>query len=149
MNFSLRTLLILVAVVAVILPSVVFLIRANTQPPLCFSRSAKISSYALPYFNCVSVHEAPWGKPRIIILHKVSKKAFILDEQFPDWFADDGYLPVRINGRRVYAGESVIAIYAENGNPPKTRLIENDELPLGDPWWPDESDLWEMVNIAE
>ena len=162
MKIAFRNLLILVAVVAIVLPAGIFFARANMEPELCILRlfpnnSGSFQPYLLsdpdseqlPYINCLTVHEAVWGRPRVIVMHRVTDTQFRLDGQFPDWLEDDGYLPIRMNGQRVYTNSSTVVIFAEDGSQPEKILIQNEEVPLDEPWWPDTEKLWELARTAE
>ena len=158
MKFTLRTCLLLIAIVAILLPAGVFLTRINLQPEMSFSRSFQNAdipfeyffsndpeSEAIPYINCLTVHERDWGQPRIIVMHRITEPQFRNDGRFPDWLEDDGYMPVRVNGQRIYAGESTVVIFAENAGDPLITQIENKKIPLQEPWWPDTAKLWELI----
>ena len=82
-------------------------------------------------------------------MHRVTEEQSRLDGQFPSWLEDDGYMPIRINGERVYTDNSTVVIFSEDSNEPEKILIENEEIPLEEPWWPDTEKLWKLTTTAE
>ena len=146
MKFRLRTLLLVISVLAIVLPFAILFVRINRQPEMCMTRSGKLEEYALPHTNCLSVHDAPWGRTRIAVLHRITDTNYLNGNTFPSWLTDDGYLPIRINGKRVFAGDSTVVIYAENDSEPRIVTIDPEYVPLDDPWWPNADELWHIVS---
>jgi len=157
MKFSLKTLLIAFSMLVVILPAAIYFARACMQPEVCVSRlfqreggsfqhyrNGAPTAESLPYINCICVHDATWGRPRIIVMHRVTQSRFRKNGQFPKWL-DDTY-PVRVSDTPVWATDDVIVVHATDGDKPARNLLGISEVPLVEPWWPDTSKLWEIVN---
>ena len=102
-KFSIRTLLILIALVALLIPILFRYFSLATQPDLSVTSTAKYTNYDYPYVNCISVHDDPWGRVRIIVLHRVTSESYALNNAYPDW-VDPNFaaLPLRINGKEVF-----------------------------------------------
>ena len=145
-KFGIRTILIFVTLIACCLPFLVHQYRRSTQPDLIVSCTAKYTNYKFPHINCISVHDRPWGRPRIVVLHRVTSELNSLENRYPKWLdADYKNLPLRIRGVEIFAENDVLVYYAENDDDPKLARINLFELPLDEPSWPKPDKLWNLV----
>jgi len=156
MKFSLKTLLIAFSILAIFTPVAIYFVRVGSQPEVCVSRLFERHSGAfqhyrkddpaaepLPYVNCISVHDAAWGRPRIIVMHRVTQSHYRQDGRFPSWL-DDSF-PIRVNGKKIWATDDVIVVHARNGDKPMINLLDISDVPLTEPSWPDTNRLWDLV----
>ena len=146
MKYRIRSLLILVSLITLLTPILFRYFNLATQPKLSVTSTAKYTEYEFPYVNCISVHDDPWGRVRIVVLHRVTSESYALANSYPDW-VDPNYatLPLRINGNEIFAQDDVLVYFAEDGDSPELARISLSKVPLDDPWWPKPDKLWNIV----
>lgn len=156
MKFRLKTLLIAFSILAVLTPVAIYFVRVGNQPEVCVSRlferqggsfqhyrNGDPAAENLPYVNCISVHDAVWGRPRIIVMHRVTQPRYRQHGQFPIWL-DDSF-PIRVNGKKILATDDVVVVHARDGDKPRIDSLDISDVPLAEPLWPDTNRLWDLV----
>lgn len=153
MRVGIRTILLMVAIVAISIPLLRNVYHHATYLPLDACELAWPTNYEGPYIHCLSAYDENWCRVRMIFLQRIGTEQAWKKKKFLKW-VDFQYnhqfgTRVFVAGRLVVPSESVLVYYADGDLSPKYVEFELDEIPLMDPYWPDAEELWKKIHAQQ
>ncbi len=150
MRFGLRTLLIVVALSAVLIPRAITTYRDATYPSLHTCVTGTPTVFEGPYVHCMAAHDPDWGRVRLVFLQQIHTEEQWHERNFIPWLNHRGDsrrgTRLYVNDRLVVPDESVLVYYSHGSATPSFVEFDLDEIPLRDPWWPDAEQLWQKIH---